>query len=118
MLRAYQAVDHEHSSPWRQAFSIAWRVYLPIRLALLVIGIIIEALGWSGPTINAGSWMVERLVLRPWEQMDVDWYFHVAPNPYWAIWENVSQGIPKRVFQNLLRSGLTINEARLPWFEG
>jgi hypothetical protein len=67
---------------WREAFVMAWRVFLPARLALSLAGALAMLATQGRPAERSpGAWL-DWLLVRPWLVYDVDWYLKIAREGY------------------------------------
>jgi hypothetical protein len=67
---------------WREAFALAWRVFLPARLALSLVSAISMLATWGLPAERSlGAWL-DWLLVQPSVAFDVDWYLIIAQEGY------------------------------------
>lgn len=72
----------EPLTSWAQSLRLAWRVFLPVRLLLWVVGGAVQ-LARLGPPAEpgVGAWL-DWLIVRPWAHSDVIWYVSIAQFGY------------------------------------
>lgn len=81
---AARAAGHAAAAPttWGAAFTLAWRVFLPVRLMLSLVGAA-TFLQLAGPPANRslGGWL-DWLLVQPWGRFDSGWYLRIAEGGY------------------------------------
>ena len=69
-------------SDWRTVLRLAWTVYWPMRLLLLVIGIFISLATANGVYATSLAGWLQQVFIAPWHQVDVVWYVRIAQDGY------------------------------------